>query len=160
MHQGDDILWYLVARLSAAAGARLQAPARATADVPVPGDGSRLRATTAPARPAAGVTVTGAASPDRRRRAHDGDASPTGTDLLRATRAPDHPVEPGRGLREGRPVECPTAHGQRIVGSDAGDQIDGTRGWDSIRPGVAADVINITARRPRPGWLRRRRATR
>jgi hypothetical protein len=43
----------------------------------------------------------------------------------------------------GNPANCPDAHGRTLVGSAAGDLLDGTAGWDSIRARGGSDAISL-----------------
>jgi hypothetical protein len=143
VHQGDDLLWYLSPGFPPPMELSLSAPSRAKPNVPFQvtvhsysDDGTR--------RPAAGVSVTGAADP-KGAGGHATVTASAGTEVLQATHSPDIPSSRVRVCINSNPSSCPTARGKRILGSDHGDQIKGTKGWDSIQARGGADVIDITS---------------
>ena len=94
--------------------------------------------------PAAGVSVTGAAAPTGAG-GHTTVTAPAGTRVLQATDSPDIPSSRVQVCVSADPSSCPTARGKRILGSDHGDQINGTQGWDSIQARGGADLVDITS---------------
>jgi hypothetical protein len=68
---------------------------------------------------------------------------PDGKTTLTASRDVDIPSNHVTTCVSDRPKDCPRAHGRRIFGSDKGDKIKGTRGWDKISSGGGNDVIKL-----------------
>jgi hypothetical protein len=68
---------------------------------------------------------------------------PKGRTTLTATRGLDIPSNHVKTCVSDRPKDCPRAHGRRIFGSDKGDRIKGTKGWDRIVAGRGDDVLKI-----------------
>jgi Domain of unknown function (DUF4430) len=68
---------------------------------------------------------------------------PDGRTTLSATRALDVPSNHVKTCVSDKPSDCPRAHGRRIFGSDKGDKIKGTRGWDKIVSGGGNDTIKL-----------------
>jgi hypothetical protein len=141
VHQGDDILWYLTPSYPPPPELVLQGPARAKPNVPFQvtvysyaDNGTR--------HPAAGASVTHAAAPTDAN-GHAMISSPAGTDSLRATRGKNIPSNHVAVCVAADPLACPDAHGQRILGSDHADVIEGTRGWDSISARGGKDEVDI-----------------
>ena len=141
VHQGDDILWYLTPSYPPPPELVLQGPARAKPNVPFQvtvysyaDNGTR--------HPAAGASVTHAAAPTDAN-GHAMVSSPAGTDSLRATRGQNIPSNHVAVCVAADLSACPDAHGQRILGSDHADVIDGTRGWDSISARGGQDQVDI-----------------
>jgi len=66
-----------------------------------------------------------------------------GFSTLRATRGLDVPSNPVKVCVDPVAADCPSAHGRRIVGSDAGDSLSGTNGWDVISTGAGDDDISL-----------------
>ena len=143
VHQGDDLLWYLSPGFPPPLELTLSAPLSAKPNVPFQvtvhsysDDGTR--------HPAGGVTVTGAAAPTGAG-GHAMVTAPAGTEVLQATDSPDIPSSRIKVCVAADPSSCPSGRGRRILGSDHADQIDGTRGPDSIQARGGADLIDITS---------------
>ncbi len=141
VRQGDDILWYRTPGYPPPPEFALQAPARARPQVPFQvtvysyaDDGTR--------HPAVGASVTGASAPTN----STGHAMVTASAGTHALRASDPPAIPSNHVEVCVAVDqsaCPASHGKRIFGSDASDQVVGTRGWDSIWARGGGDQIDL-----------------
>ena len=94
--------------------------------------------------PAIGATIGGAESFERpRRRSLLGHRRPRRLTTLQATRGLDVPSQPLDTCSAPKASDCPTAHGRTIVGSNRGDQLKGTKGWDDIAARGGDDLIDI-----------------
>ncbi len=141
VRQGDDVLWYRTPGFPPPAELALQAPARAKPNTPFQvtvhsyaDDGTR--------HAAAGASVTGASAPtDAGGRTMVTAAA--GTHALRATDSHAIPSNSVGVCVAADQSICPGAHGRRILGSDLADQIEGTRGWDSIWARGGGDEIDL-----------------
>jgi len=145
LHDGDDVLWYLTPSYPPPSELVLRAPVRAQPGVPFkvrvdqyPDDGTKS--------PAGGATVSGGAAPAT---GADGTTMVTvadpGNATLQASRESDGAI-PSNVVKvcvNSDPSRCPDAHGARILGSDAADEIKGTRGRDAIRAGAGGDLIDL-----------------
>jgi hypothetical protein len=92
---------------------------------------------------AEGATIEGASSVTELGDGQYQVTVPTGNTTLTATRGTDIPSNHVKTCVSDRPSDCPRAHGRRIFGSDKGDKIKGTRGWDKIATGGGNDVIKL-----------------
>ena len=152
---GDEILLYLAQDNFPApnpAELELTAPARAAAGAPFTVQAVQHTCVTDPntfavtcnATPAAGVTVSGGASPVTT--GADGSAqvsvSATKSVKLTATRGADIPAEVLSVCVAEDVAACPSQRGERIVGSPEGEPIAGTKGSDSIRARGGDDVVD------------------
>ena len=93
--------------------------------------------------PAEGATIAGASSVTE---LGDGRYEVTlagGKTTLTATRGLDIPSNHVKTCVGDQLPDCPRAHGRRIFGSDQGDRIRGTRGWDRIASGGGNDKIKL-----------------
>jgi hypothetical protein len=141
VRQGDDVLWYRTPGYPPPPELALRAPARARPGVAFQvtvhsyaDDGTR--------HPAAGASVTGASAPTD----GAGQAMVTagaGTATLRASDPPAIPSNRVAVCVAADQSTCPAAHGKRIFGSDAADQIKDTPGRDSIRGRGWGDRIDL-----------------
>jgi hypothetical protein len=146
LHDGDDILWYLTPSFPPPPELVLRAPAQAQPGVPFQvranqylDDGTKA--------PAEGATVSGGTAPATT--GPEGTAMVTvaspGSARLQATRESDGAI-PSNLVKvcvNSYPSRCPDAHGDRVFGSGAADEIRGTRGWDTIQAGGGGDVIDL-----------------
>jgi hypothetical protein len=93
--------------------------------------------------PAEGATIAGASAVTE---LGDGRYEVTvaeGRTTLTATRSLDIPSNHVKTCVSDQSSDCPRAHGRRIFGSDKGDKIKGTRGWDKIASGGGNDTIKL-----------------
>jgi hypothetical protein len=93
--------------------------------------------------PAEGATIEGATAVNE---LGDGRYEVTvgqGKSTLTASRDLDIPSNHVKTCASDQPSECPRAHGRRIFGSEKGDKVKGTRGWDKISSGGGNDVIKL-----------------
>jgi hypothetical protein len=93
--------------------------------------------------PAEGATIEGASSVNELGDGRYEVTVPDGKTTLTATRDVDIPSNHVKTCVNERPSECPRAHGRRIFGSDKGEVIKGTRGWDKIVAGGGNDTIKL-----------------
>jgi len=93
--------------------------------------------------PAEGATIEGASEFTELGDGRYEVTVPDGKTTLTATRDLDIPSNHVTTCVSDQPKDCPRAHGRRIFGSDKGDKIKGTRGWDKIVTGGGNDVIKI-----------------
>ena len=141
VRQGDDVLWYRTPSYPPPRELVLQAPPRARPQVPFKvtvysyaDDGTR--------HPAVGASVTGASAPTN----SAGQAMVTAAAGTHALRASDSPAIPSNHVDVCVAVDqstCPSAHGKRILGSNAADEIVATRGWDLIWARKGGDRIDL-----------------
>jgi hypothetical protein len=68
---------------------------------------------------------------------------PEGKTTLTATRDLDIGSNHVKTCVSDKPSDCPRAHGRRIFGSNKGDKLRGTRGWDRIASGGGNDKIRL-----------------
>ena len=95
------------------------------------------------ATPADGATITGAKSVSP---LGDGRYEVTvgrGFSTLQAKRGLNVPSAPVEVCSRAKRAKCPQAHGRTIYGSDKGDRLRGTRGWDVIVSGKGNDRIDL-----------------
>jgi hypothetical protein len=71
--------------------------------------------------------------------------SDSGFTTIQARRGLDVASAPVRVCVDSDSDACPQAHGRRVVGSAAGDVLDGTAGWDTISAGGGDDEVDITS---------------
>jgi hypothetical protein len=141
VRQGDDVLWYRTPGYPPPRELALQAPARARPQMPFGvtvysyGDGGSRR-------PAVGASVTGASAPTDSA-GHTMVTVSAGTHALRASNPPAIPSNRVDVCVAAQQSSCPSTHGKRVIGSNAADEIVGTRGWDSIWARGGADRIDL-----------------
>jgi hypothetical protein len=93
--------------------------------------------------PAEGATIEGASEVNELGGGLYEVTVPQGKSTLTATRGVDIPSNHVKTCVSDEPKDCPRAHGRRIFGSDKGDKIKGTRGWDKIASGGGNDTIKL-----------------
>ena len=154
---GDEVLFYLAPDNFPEpnpAELELSAPSRTTGDSSYTvsviqhacvTDANPPFATNCSSTPAAGVTVSGGASPATT--ASDGSATvtpgPAGRETLVATRGSDIPSKALRVCVNADLSACPKAHGERFVGSPGGDRITATKGPDKVRARGGDDDVRV-----------------
>lgn len=94
-------------------------------------------------RPADGATILGAESVTPLGDGRYGVAVAPGRTLLTAERGQDVRSNHVETCFKAKLDRCPKAHGRTIVGSDRGDELEGTRGDDVIRSGGGDDRIDL-----------------
>jgi hypothetical protein len=93
--------------------------------------------------PAEGATIEGASAVNELGGGLYEVTVAQGKSTLTATRGVDIPSNHVKTCVSDQPKDCPRAHGRRIFGSDKGDKIKGTRGWDKIVSGGGNDTIKL-----------------
>jgi hypothetical protein len=93
--------------------------------------------------PATGATITGAESVVEQAGGRYEVTVGNGTSTLRATRGLDIASNQVEVCSRARLSQCPKAHGKTIVGSNRGDELKGTRGFDDIAAGGGRDEIDL-----------------
>jgi|GEM_PF-501401 hypothetical protein len=95
------------------------------------------------ATPADGATITGAESVVPLGGGRYQVTVARGFSTLQAERGLNVRSEPVEVCSRPKAAKCPKAHGRTIYGSDKGDRLRGTRGWDVIASGKGNDRIDI-----------------
>ena len=96
--------------------------------------------------PAPAATIEGAESVNELGNGRYEVTVGNGFTTLRATRGLDIASNQVETCSKAKLAKCPRAHGRTIVGSDRGDELKGTRGFDDISSGRGADEIDLRQR--------------
>jgi hypothetical protein len=153
VNKGDDVLWYLSEFNASATNPpdlELVAPARTEPDsfnVNVIEHGCTYSppdfVPNCAAKPAKGVSVTGAATKTDAQGNASINADDEGTLKIQATRGGDIPSEALEVCVNADLEACPAKRGERIVGTSKADKIRGTKGADRIRSRGGNDVVRV-----------------
>jgi Domain of unknown function (DUF4430) len=146
LHNGDDVLWYLTSGAESGLPRELSLRGPASAKPGRPFTVKALRfGADGKASAAAGVTVTADGKPVGR----------TGADGALAVRLPADATLQATGTKDDVTSNrirvcvsadsggCPDVRGAKVFGSEHGDRIKGTPGWDRIAARGGADVVNL-----------------
>jgi hypothetical protein len=93
--------------------------------------------------PAEGATIAGATQATALGGGRYAVTVPEGRTTLTATRGSDTPSNHVTACFDADPTACPSAHGRTIFGSELGDRLPGTAGWDRIDSGRGNDRIDL-----------------
>jgi hypothetical protein len=148
LSRGDQVLWVFSDFHADPSQQANTGPALELRGVPARSDGTFEAEVVAhvfdgSTQPAEGATIEGASEVTELGDGRYGVTVPDGKTTLTATRDLDVPSNHVRTCVSEQAADCPRAHGRRIFGSDKGDKLKGTRGWDKIVSGGGNDTIKL-----------------